>query len=121
MKIPGSDGSTDAVKRVQDGRVGDSAVNRKGVALKAPLDGSGSLSETAGSQMDTVNFSSLGVGLGQELDPTKMSEDRKARLAKIAEQVRNGTYAPPAEAVASATAEEISLEIMLSGGALKQD
>lgn len=121
MKVPGSDGSGEALKRVQEGRSSESSVHRRGV-LERPV-GGGSGSPVDGSvktQVDTVTLSSLGAVLRQELDPSKMAEERKARIASLKEQIQNGTYAPPLEGVAQAISEEISLEVLLGGNVLQE-
>lgn len=122
MKVPGSDGSGDAIKRVHDSRVGDPSVNRREVAEKAATAGVGDslAAELTKPQSDKVTVSSLGSSLGQQLDPAKMAEERKAKIAALKEQIRSGTYAPPSDAVAQSVSEEISLEIMFSGGALQE-
>jgi anti-sigma28 factor (negative regulator of flagellin synthesis) len=117
MKVPGSDGNSKAPGRVQDGRVGESPVHRKGVADSSV--GDGVAQQLAKSQADTVTVSSLGAMLRQELSPGRLAEERRAKIESLKEQIRNGSYAPPPEAVASAVSEEISLEVLLSGDALQ--
>jgi anti-sigma28 factor (negative regulator of flagellin synthesis) len=117
MKVPGSDGNVKAPVRAQDGRVGEVPVHRKGVAESSV--GEGAAQQLAKSQADTVTFSSLGAMLRQELNPGRMAEERRAKIESLKEQIRNGSYAPAPEAVASAVSEEISLEVLLSGDALQ--
>jgi anti-sigma28 factor (negative regulator of flagellin synthesis) len=121
MKVPGSDGNVKAPARAQDGRVSESPVHRKGVTEKAS-DGSvrgGVAQELHKPQVDTMNFSSLGALMRQELNPGRMADERRARIESLKEQIRNGSYAPSSEAVASSVSEEISLEVLLSGNALQ--
>lgn len=121
MKVPGSDGNVKAPARAQDGRVGESSVQRRGVAEKS-ADGSvreGLAQALTKPQVDTMTFSSLGAVIRQELNPARMTDDRRARIESLKEQIRNGTYAPASEAVARSVSEEISLEVLLSGDALQ--
>ena len=62
-----------------------------------------------------MTLSSLGSVLRQELDPAKMADERKAKIAALKEQIRNGTYAPSSQSVADSMAKELDLEIMLGG------
>lgn len=111
MKVPGSEIKDAIFNRAQDARnekasarKGDAGVTAEG-SLQAALD-------------DTMEISSVGTLLQAELDPAKMSEERRAKIEALKEQIRNGTYKPPIEGVARAVGEELSLEILLSGGAL---
>jgi hypothetical protein len=63
-----------------------------------------------------VKFSAIGAFFREELDPVKMAEERRQKLAKLKEQIQSGTYAPPMNAVAQAIGEELSLEVMFGGG-----
>jgi anti-sigma28 factor (negative regulator of flagellin synthesis) len=121
MKVPGSDGNVKPPVRVQDGRVGESPVHRKGVTDKAADSVvRGDAAQTlVKPQADTMTISSLGAMLRQELNTGRMADERRAKIESLKEQIRNGTYAPSAQAVASSVSEEISLEIMLSGDALQ--
>ena len=120
MKVPGSDGSVQAPARVQDGRVSDASVNRKGSTERSGGGvRDGLVGELSKSQVDTMTISSLASLLRQELDPVRLAEERKAKVESIKERIRNGSYAPPAEAVASSVDEEISLEVLFGGDALQ--
>ena len=44
-----------------------------------------------------------------------MAEERSQRIAKLKEQIKNGTYAPDSQAVARSLSEEVYLEIALAG------
>ncbi len=119
MKVPGSDSNGSVIKRVQDGRVGEQSGARK---AGASADGAGSLTAGLGQvQVDTMKFSSLGAMLRQELDPTRMMEERKAKVESLKEQIRNGTYAPSSLAVAQSMGEEISTEIFFGGKSLRDE
>lgn len=119
MKVPGSDGSGSVIKRVQDGRVGEQAGARK---AGASADSAASLSaELDRSQVDTMKFSSLGAMLRQELDPSRMMEERRAKVASLKEQIQNGTYAPSSLAVAQSVGEELSTEILFGGKSLTDE
>ena len=48
----------------------------------------------------------------------KIRVDEISQILK--QQIKNGTYRPPVEGVAQAVGEELSLEILLSGGALNK-
>jgi len=119
MKVPGSDGSESVLKRVQEGRVGEQAGARKAGVSTGAAD---SLSaQLQNSQVDTMKFSSLGAVLRQELDPTRMVEERRAKVDALKEQIRNGTYAPASLAVAQSVSEEISTEVMFGAKSLADE
>jgi anti-sigma28 factor (negative regulator of flagellin synthesis) len=59
------------------------------------------------------------VSIREELDPVKMAAERRAKIESLKEQIRNGTYAPPINDVARSVGEEISLEVLFGGDALK--
>jgi hypothetical protein len=119
MKVPGSDGSSDIAKRVQETTVGDRSVQRRSATdAGAPATG-GLIGELAKSQGDTFTVSNLGVSIREELDPVKMAAERRAKIESLKEQIRNGTYAPPINDVARSVGEEISLEVLFGGDALK--
>jgi anti-sigma28 factor (negative regulator of flagellin synthesis) len=44
-----------------------------------------------------------------------MAEERAQKIAKLKEQIHNGTYAPDSQAVARSLSEEIYLEVALAG------
>jgi anti-sigma28 factor (negative regulator of flagellin synthesis) len=68
-----------------------------------------------------MKFSSLGAVLRQELDPTRMVEERRAKVDALKEQIRNGTYAPASLAVAQSVSEEISTEVMFGAKSLADE
>ncbi len=119
MKVPGSDGSVNVLKRVNEGRVGEQTGARKaGVAADSA---EGLSTEVGRSQVDTMKFSSLGAMLRQELDPSHMMEERRAKVESLKEQIRNGTYAPSSLAVAQSVGEELSAEIIFGGKSLADE
>jgi flagellar biosynthesis anti-sigma factor FlgM len=113
MKIPGSDSGDNKINRTTDARTGEqSAVRRSTVT------GSASEEHSTGRttpEADTIKVSSLGAALQAELNPAKMAEERSQRIAKLKEQIKNGTYAPDSQAVARSLSEEVYLEIALAG------
>jgi anti-sigma28 factor (negative regulator of flagellin synthesis) len=121
MKVPGSDSNNDVLKRVQESSVrersGQRRVGAESGATSAPTEGL--LGELAKTKGDTVTVSSLGSRIREELDPAKMVAERRAKIESLKEQIRNGTYAPPLDEVARSFSEEVSLEVLFSGGALK--
>jgi hypothetical protein len=119
MKVPGSDGSSDIAKRVQETTVGDRSVQRKNAAEAGTPAGGGLVGELAKSQGDTFTVSNLGAQIRADLDPVKMGAERRAKIESLKEQIRNGTYAPPLGDVARSFGEEVSLEVMFGGDALK--
>jgi anti-sigma28 factor (negative regulator of flagellin synthesis) len=44
-----------------------------------------------------------------------MADERSQRIAKLKEQIQNGTYAPDSQSIARSMSEEIYLEIALAG------
>jgi len=115
MKVPGSDGSQNEARRTGDVTSGNQGVLRRGVARDQA-----DSSSTAGSNQasvlpaDSVQVSAIGALLRDELDATKMAEERRQKIAALKQQIQNGTYSPPADAVAQALGEELSLEILFA-------
>ena len=121
MKVPGSGGNNEILKRVQEGSVGDRSIQR-GVSTESGRTTSGATGlagELAGAKGDTFTVSSLGARIREELDPANMAAERRAKIESLKEQIRNKTYNPPVEDVARSVSEEVSLEVLLSGGILK--
>jgi flagellar biosynthesis anti-sigma factor FlgM len=113
MKIPGSDAVDNKISRPTDTRAGEqSGVHRSNVT------GAGSEDRTASaaqSKADTIKVSSLGALLQSELNPAKMADERAQKIAKLKEQIQNGTYASDSQSIARSMSEEIYLEIALAG------
>jgi len=113
MKIPGSDAVENKIARTAEVRTGEqSTVRRSTVAGAGSEQGS---AVTSQSQADTIRVSSLGAALQNELNPAKMAEERAQKIAKLKEQIQNGTYAPDSQEVARSLSEEIYLEVALAG------
>jgi|694.fasta_scaffold03844_23 flagellar biosynthesis anti-sigma factor FlgM len=110
MKVPGSEIKDALFNRAQDARNEKAAGRKQGASAEAVQ---GSLQAALD---DTMQISSVGTMLKSELDPAKMAEERRAKIEALKEQIKNGTYKPPMEGVARALGEEVSLEILLSGG-----
>lgn len=123
MKVPGSDGSDKAaVVRLNEVRPNDVRPNEG-----APLRRSESLlqevvqeegSEGSASS-DTVSFSATGTVMHRELNAATLAQERRAKVEALKKRIQDGTYAPSSDAVAGSVAEEISLEVLLSGDALR--
>lgn len=116
MKVPGTEIKDAVLGRVQDVR-SEKGATRKGAAAADGVAAGGSLQAALD---DTMQISSVGATLKDELDPAKMAEERRAKIEAIKQQIKNGTYNPPLEGIAQAVGEELSLEILLSGGALNR-
>ena len=116
MKVPGTEIKDAVLGRVQDVR-SENGATRKGAAASEAVTAEGSLQAALD---DTMQISSVGATLKDELDPAKMAEERRAKVEALKQQIKNGTYKPPVEGVAQAVGEELSLEILLSGGALNK-
>lgn len=117
MKVPGSEAKDAIIARVTEARAEkaaarDAAEKRGGLATELAASDAGAA--------DRVEFSSLGAILKSELNPSKMADERRAKIEALKAQIKNGTYQPPLENVAQAVGEEISLEVLLSGGALRK-
>ncbi len=119
MKVPGSDGSSDVTKRIKEVTVGERSIQKKAGAQDEAPTASGLVAELAKSKGDTFTVSNLGAHIRGELDSVKMVAERRAKIESLKEQIKNGTYAPPFNDVAQSVAEEISLEVLFSGSALK--
>ena len=116
MKVPGTEIKDTVLGRAQDVR-SEKGGARKGTAAGDAVTAEGSLQAALD---DTMQISSVGATLKDELDPTKMAAERRAKIEALKQQIKNGTYKPPTEGVAQAVGEELSLEILLSGGALNR-
>lgn len=116
MKIPGSGGNDSASRKVQDELAGEQAAVRRNVARSMPSAAEvAAANRSANADSDSVRFSAIGAFFREELDPTKMAEERRQKLAMLKEQIKNGTYSPPTDAVARAIGEELSLEVAFGG------
>lgn len=115
MKVPGSEASDATFNRIQ-GASTERVATPKGQAAAAQADNNSASQRTKAE--DTMQFSPLSALLKSELSPAKMADERRARIETLKEQIKNGTYAPPSEVIAQAVGEELSLEILLSAGAL---
>ena len=62
---------------------------------------------------DTVEVS-LAKFISDQLDPTKMADDRRKKIEELKKLIASGEYRPSSEAVAQAVEEEIGFEIMSS-------
>jgi anti-sigma28 factor (negative regulator of flagellin synthesis) len=122
MKIPGSDGDNNQIKRLND--EGAAERLKRGATPKRPeslsdalgQEGSAAPSSTAGGVSDRFISSKLGLKIREELDPAKMLQERREKIERIKEQVRSGSYSVDADKVARSVGEEISLELLFSGG-----
>jgi flagellar biosynthesis anti-sigma factor FlgM len=108
MKVPGTDAADIKIGRTQDARVGDQTLIRrpqaaddKGVA--------GALAPT-GAPGDTVKVSPLAALLQSELNPSKMEEERRQKVAALKERVQNGTYSVDSQSVARSLIDELDME-----------
>jgi hypothetical protein len=117
MKIPGSGSNDAATRKVQDEAAAEQSAVRRSVArgLQQPADG-GEAKRKGSVDADSVNVSAIGAFFRAELDPAKMAEERRQKIAMLKDQIKNGTYAPPLDSVARAIGEELSLEVMFGGG-----
>ncbi|MFN4895927.1 MAG: flagellar biosynthesis anti-sigma factor FlgM [Pseudomonadota bacterium] len=121
MKVPGSDGNTDALKRVKGESVNEGAIKRRqaGQTGLLPEGPEGVTGEQAKSKGDTFTVSPLAAKISEQLSAKTIAEERRAKVNSIKEQIKNGTYQPPLELVAEAISEEINLEVLLSGNGYK--
>ena len=108
MKVPGTDAADLKIGKTQDARVGDQ------VSIRRPQ-GSGDQSRTGASSAtsapgDTVKVSPLAALLQSELNPSKIEDERKQRVAALKERVQNGTYTVDSQAVARSLIEELQME-----------
>lgn len=119
MKIPGSDGSDKAaIVRFGETRPQETApVRRSDSLLQEVVREEGA---DSGDGSDTVSFSATGAVMYRELNAAALAEERRAKIDSIKKRIQDGTYAPSAEAVAGSVAEEISLEVLLGGDALRK-
>ncbi len=116
MKIPGSGGNDSASRKVQDDLAADpSAVRRNAMRGMLQAADASATDQSVNADTDSVKLSALGAFFREELDPAKMAEERRQKLATLKEQLKNGTYSPPADAVARAIGEELSLEVAFGG------
>ena len=69
---------------------------------------------TQGALLDTINLD-IGKAINDQIDPSLLLRERKDKIAKLKEQIANGTYKPTSEAIAASVNDEILQEILLSG------
>jgi anti-sigma28 factor (negative regulator of flagellin synthesis) len=89
--------------------------------LKAKLAKERGANKQDGAANDKVEVSKLAAALNGEFSPFQMVSERQSKIDKIKEQLASGTYRPSSEDVAKALADEISTEILSSGGLLQAD
>lgn len=63
---------------------------------------------------DRTQISDLGAALSQQSN--QILDERQAKIASIKKQIENGTYNPPLTEVAQSLADEITDEILYTGG-----
>lgn len=119
MKVPGSDGSDKAsTTRLNEVRPQDSASSRRSESLLQEVIREEGADNAESS--DTVSFSTTGTVMRRELNPATMAEERRAKIEALKKKIHDGTYSPSSAAVAGSVAEEISLEVLLGGDALRK-
>jgi anti-sigma28 factor (negative regulator of flagellin synthesis) len=117
MKVPGSDGNNDALKRVQEEklvrqRAGAQAGSKAG-SKAASADSLISALAKEGS-VDTFTASPLRAEVGRLAKD--MTAERQARVESLRQKIQNGTYQQPsADKLAQSVGEEITLNILLDG------
>jgi negative regulator of flagellin synthesis FlgM len=117
MKIPGSSGSEKPVIRQSDGLAGDGVVVHKSETLVDRLKQEDAQRSSASA--DRVSLSSLGSLMRQELSAANIAEERRQKIDSLKQRIKDGTYNPSSEAVAGSVAEEVSLEVLFGGDALR--
>jgi flagellar biosynthesis anti-sigma factor FlgM len=117
MKIPGSSGSDKPVIRLNEGVAGDGVVVHKNATLIERLNQEEG--ESAANSADKVSLSALGSHMRHELSATAFAEERRQKIESLKQRIKDGTYSPSSEAVAGTVAEEISLEVLFGGDALR--
>jgi anti-sigma28 factor (negative regulator of flagellin synthesis) len=115
MKVPGSGGNDSTSRKVQDELAGEQAAVRRNAARSMPSAADVAVNRSAKADTDSVRVSAIGAFFREELDPVKMAEERRQKIAMLKEQIKNGTYSPPTESVARAISEELSLEVAFGG------
>jgi anti-sigma28 factor (negative regulator of flagellin synthesis) len=74
-----------------------------------------------GDSNDKIEVSKLATALNGEFSPLQILSERQSKIDKIKEQLAAGTYRPSSEDIAKALADEISTEILSSGGLLQAE
>jgi anti-sigma28 factor (negative regulator of flagellin synthesis) len=116
MKVPGSNGNSEALKRVKE----EISIRQRQVSTSkaASSDSLTSALEKGGQkgQVDTVTLSPLLAEMQKQLDPAQMKAERQARVAALKQQISDGTYQQPsADRLAQSVGEEITVNILLDG------
>lgn len=113
MKVPGSEDTGDALRRIQEKTVAGEGAKQKRVNPDAKRDEAGRASAQASrSGEDKFIRSNLASQIRAELSPAAMLAERRAKIEALKEQISNGSYNPPVGDVARAVAEEVSTEII---------
>lgn len=104
MKIKGSVGEAqqDSVK-----------ISRQSELLKDKVAKSIGSKSDKSSATDSVDVS-VAQFISQQLDPTKMADERRQKIENLKKLIASGEYKPSSQAVAQAVEEEIGFEIMTS-------
>lgn len=63
------------------------------------------------SASDSVDLT-ISKAISEQLDPTKMAAERRAKIENLKKAIASGEYKPSAEAVAQAVSDEISMDIL---------
>jgi anti-sigma28 factor (negative regulator of flagellin synthesis) len=119
MKVPGSERNNQIKAQTETQRVSDQTTSAR-ISREGGARG-GLSAELAKAKQDTMTISSLGALLKQELNPSTMADERAQKVANLKEQVQNGRYSPATDLVAASIGEEISLEVLFGGGALREN
>ena len=104
MKVKGTvaDAQQDTVK-----------ISRQSELLKEKAAKSASRDSDKASATDSVNVS-LAKFMADQLDPTKMADERRQKIENLKKLIASGEYKPSSQAIAQAMEEELGFEIMTS-------
>ncbi len=120
MKVPGSERNSQIKAQTEAQRVSDQTAGQR-ISRDAGAQGGLAAELAKTTKQDTMTISSLGALLKQELNPSTMADERAQKVAALKDQIQNGTYSPATNLVAASIGEEISLEVLFGGGALREN
>lgn len=90
-------------------------ISRQAELLKEKAAKAASIKSEQSSKNDSVDVS-VAKFISDQLDPTKMADERRKKIEELKKLIASGEYKPSSQAVAQALEDEIGFEIMTSDG-----
>ncbi|MBN8549589.1 MAG: flagellar biosynthesis anti-sigma factor FlgM [Deltaproteobacteria bacterium] len=88
-------------------------ISRQAELLKEKASKAVSSKSEQASANDSVNIS-LAKFISDQLDPTKMADERRQKIENLKKLIASGEYKPSSQVIAQSMEEELGFEIMTS-------